>query len=102
MAVFLIQDIYDIIGVGAVVVGTVEKGTITTGMRSKISESVFEIKSIEMEHKSVREANEGSKIGISFRRISSNEKIGFFKGLFNPPTERNIIRNYVGKRIEFL
>lgn len=100
MATFFLQDIYTITGIGLVPVGRVEDGILRVGMKSNIGGKIFEVRSIEMNHKQLKEANPGDNIGINVRLTSDN---GFFKKIFgNTNEEYNILKNYKGKSIEFI
>ena len=66
-ASFHLMDIYQITGIGVVVVGNVTQGTLVPGMKIGINGKIMEIKSIQAKHKQLTQANEGMAIGISLR-----------------------------------
>lgn len=85
-----VQDVYTIKGVGTVPVGRVETGKVRAG-----DEIVFmpsgnkaEIKSIEMHHEEIQEAEPGDNIGFNIRGLSKDQvKRGEVAGHpNNPPT----------------
>ena len=60
-----IVDVYNISGIGAVPVGVVTEGTFRMGMTLNINGKVMTVKTIEMNHRGVMEANVNDKIGFS-------------------------------------
>ncbi|HID60567.1 MAG TPA: translation elongation factor EF-1 subunit alpha [Hadesarchaea archaeon] len=69
-----IQDVYSITGVGTVPVGRVETGVIRVGdtlvfMPAGVS---GEVKSIEMHHESIQQAEPGDNIGFNIRGVEKN------------------------------
>ncbi len=70
-----IQDVYSITGVGTVPVGKVETGKIKKGDKILFlpSNATGEVKSVEMHHKEVGEAQAGDNIGFNTRGISKND-----------------------------
>ncbi len=70
-----IQDVYSITGVGTVPVGKVETGKIRKGDKVKFlpSDVTGEVKSVEMHHKEVEEAEAGDNIGFNTRGISKDD-----------------------------
>lgn len=70
-----IQDVYSIKGVGTVPVGRVETGVIRTGDKVTFQPSGVdaEVKTIEMHHEEVEEANPGDNIGFNVRGVSRKE-----------------------------
>jgi elongation factor 1-alpha len=71
-AVFFIQDVYNITGLGPVPVGQVKEGIIKLGMQLNVNGKVMEIKSIEMHHEQLKEANQGYNVGIALRNGDYN------------------------------
>ncbi len=91
-----IQDAYKIKGVGTVPVGRVETGQLKTGMdvkfepaSTRLNKNVGgEVKTIEMHHEEVEEANPGDNIGFNVRGVGKDDvKRGDVAGTpDNPPT----------------
>jgi elongation factor 1-alpha len=91
-----IQDVYNISGIGAVTVGRVETGDINTGddvafepASTRLNRNVGgEVKSIEMHHEEVEEAQPGDNIGWNTRGVGEDDvKKGDVAGpADNPPT----------------
>lgn len=106
MARFFIQDVYRITGIGVVPVGRVEDGILRVGMKLHIDGKIMEIRSIEINHQQIREANSGSNVAINLRLInqtSINQNKGFFGRLFQNSDEvYNLLKNYKGKSVEFI
>jgi elongation factor 1-alpha len=93
-----IQDVYTITGIGTVPVGRVETGKLKVG--DKI---IFmpggksgEVKSIEMHHESVNEAEPGDNVGFNVRGIDKNDiRRGEVAGpVNNPPT---VVESFTAK-----
>ncbi len=107
MGTFFVQDVFKIAGIGAVPVGKVERGTLRVGMRANLKGKTFEIKTIEMHHLQITEAKTGDNVGISLRLIrdiqaSPIKEKSFFQKIFGASDEGNdVIKKYVGKRIDF-
>ncbi len=85
-----IQDVYSITGIGAVPVGKVQTGVMKVGDKVVFmpSGATGELKSIEMHHESVPQAEPGDNIGFNVRGIGKNDiKRGDVCGhASNPPT----------------
>ncbi|MCI4353780.1 MAG: translation elongation factor EF-1 subunit alpha [Thermoplasmata archaeon] len=93
-----VQDVYTITGIGTVPVGRVETGKLKVG--DKI---IFmpggksgEVKSIEMHHESVTEAQPGDNVGFNVRGIDKNDiHRGEVAGpASNPPT---VVESFIAK-----
>jgi elongation factor 1-alpha len=85
-----VQDVYSITGIGTVPVGRVETGVMKPGdkvvfMPAKVS---GEVKSIEMHHEAIPQAEPGDNVGFNVRGINKNDvKRGDVVGHeSNPPT----------------
>jgi len=67
-----LQDVYKIGGIGTVPVGRVETGYIKAGMTAYFAPTGLstEVKSVEMHHESVPEANPGDNVGFNIKNIS--------------------------------
>lgn len=101
MASFFIQDIYRITGIGVVPVGRVEDGILRVGMKLHIDGKILELRSVEINHQQIKEANSGSNVAINLRLINENK--GFFGKLFRNSDEGyNLLKNYKGKSVEFI
>lgn len=70
-----IQDVYSITGVGTVPVGRVETGKIKKGDSIKFlpSDADGEVKSVEMHHEEIGEAEAGANIGFNVRGIGKED-----------------------------
>ena len=85
-----VQDVYTITGVGMVPVGRVETGKLKVGDKVIVmpGNATGEIKSIEMHHQAMQEAEPGDNIGFSLKGV---DKKGITRGSVighpdNPPT----------------
>jgi elongation factor 1-alpha len=67
-----LQDVYKIGGIGTVPVGRVETGFIKAGMTAYFAPTGIstEVKSVEMHHESVPEANPGDNVGFNIKNVS--------------------------------
>ncbi len=85
-----VQDVYSITGIGTVPVGRVETGKLKVGEKVVFMPSgkSGEVKSIEMHHEAVTEAQPGDNIGFNVRGIDRNDiRRGDVVGPANgPPT----------------
>eukprot|EP00914_Ancora_sagittata_P003096 GHVO01006434.1.p1 GENE.GHVO01006434.1~~GHVO01006434.1.p1 ORF type:complete len:463 (-),score=99.14 GHVO01006434.1:158-1498(-) len=70
-----LQDVYKIGGVGTVPVGRVETGVIKPGMVVSFAPTgtSTEVKSVEMHHESLPEANPGDNVGFNVKGLSVKE-----------------------------
>lgn len=70
-----VQDVYKITGIGTVIAGKIETGTLkpNTLITLGISGASAEAKSIQMHHKDIPEALPGHNVGINVRGISTAE-----------------------------
>ncbi len=85
-----VQDVYDIKGIGIVPVGRIETGVMKPGDQIVFmpSGAKAEVKSIEMHHKQLTQAEPGDNVGFNVRGISRDQiKRGDVVGKpDNPPT----------------
>jgi elongation factor 1-alpha len=85
-----VQDVYTITGIGTVPVGRVETGKLKVGDKVIFlpSGKSGEVKSIEMHHEAVTEAQPGDNVGFNVRGIDKNDiRRGDVVGpVSNPPT----------------
>merc|ERR1712134_190650 len=67
-----LQDVYKIGGIGTVPVGRVETGTIKPGMVVTFAPSniTTEVKSVEMHHESIAQANPGDNVGFNIKNVA--------------------------------
>ena len=67
-----IQDVYKISGIGTVPVGRVETGAIKAGMVVMFAPSgvTTEVKSVEMHHETLEQANPGDNVGFNIKNVS--------------------------------
>lgn len=93
-----IQDVYTITGIGTVPVGRVETGKLKVGDKIVFMPGgkAGEVKSIEMHHESVQEAEPGDNIGFNVRGIDKNDiRRGEVAGpASNPPT---VVESFTAK-----
>ncbi|MGC9435584.1 MAG: translation elongation factor EF-1 subunit alpha [Methanomicrobiales archaeon] len=70
-----IQDVYSISGIGTVPVGRVETGVMKKGMKVTFmpANKDGEVKSIEMHHEEIPEANPGDNVGFNVRGIGKGD-----------------------------
>ena len=74
-----VQDVYEITGIGTVPVGKIETGIMKTGMKIKVLPGRTgtgidgEIKTIEMHHETLPEANAGDNVGVNIRGIGKKD-----------------------------
>ncbi|XP_041479416.1 elongation factor 1-alpha-like [Lytechinus variegatus] len=70
-----LQDVYKISGIGTVPVGRVETGILKPGMVVKFAPAniTTEVKSVEMHHESLPEANPGDNVGFNVKNVSIKE-----------------------------
>jgi len=103
-----LQDVYKIGGIGTVPVGRVETGTLKPGMVVTFAPAMLttEVKSVEMHHESLAEAQPGDNVGFNVKNVSVKEiRRGFVTGdsKNDPPKETKnftaqvIILNHPGE-----
>jgi len=103
-----LQDVYKIGGIGTVPVGRVETGFIKPGMVVTFAPAMLstEVKTVEMHHESMPEANPGDNVGFNVKNVSVKEiKRGMVAGdsKNDPPAESKsfnaqvIILNHPGE-----
>uniref|UniRef100_A0A7S2VFT0 Elongation factor 1-alpha n=1 Tax=Entomoneis paludosa TaxID=265537 RepID=A0A7S2VFT0_9STRA len=70
-----VQDVYKIGGVGTVPVGRVETGVLKAGMQAMFAPSglVAEVKSLEVHHAEVEEANPGDNVGFHVKNVADRD-----------------------------
>ncbi len=93
-----IQDVYSISGVGTVPVGRVESGVLKVGDKVIFNPAgvTGEVKSIEMHHEAIPQAEPGDNIGFNVRGVSKNDiRRGDVAGHpDNPPT---VVRDFTAQ-----
>merc|ERR1712110_1010750 len=74
-----LQDVYKIGGIGTVPVGRVETGTIKPGMVVTFAPAniTTEVKSVEMHHESIAEAQPGDNVGFNIKNVAVKEAVSF-------------------------
>ena len=87
-----LQDVYKIGGIGTVPVGRVETGVLKPGMVVTFAPSgvTTEVKSVEMHHESLPEANPGDNVGFNIKNVAVKDiRRGFVAGdsKNDPPKE---------------
>ena len=74
-----VQDVYEITGIGTVPVGKVETGIMKVGQKVKVLPGRTgkgiegEVKTIEMHHDTLREAEAGDNVGINIRGVGKKD-----------------------------
>lgn len=70
-----IQDVYTITGIGTVPVGRIETGVLKPNVKVSFqpSDKVGEVKSIEMHHETIPEAEPGDNVGFNVRGVGKDE-----------------------------
>ncbi|HEX9339796.1 MAG TPA: translation elongation factor EF-1 subunit alpha [Thermoplasmata archaeon] len=85
-----VQDVYSITGAGTVPVGRVETGVLKVGMKVHFmpADKVGEVKSIEMHHEQIPQAEPGDNVGFNVRGVDKKDlRRGDVAGPpDNPPT----------------
>ena len=85
-----VQDVYSITGAGTVPVGRIETGILKAGMKVHFmpSDKVGEVKSIEMHHEQLAQAEPGDNVGFNVRGVDRKDiRRGDVAGpADNPPT----------------
>ncbi len=93
-----VQDVYSITGIGTVIVGKIETGTMKVGQKVVVlpSGKQGEVKSIEMHHQGMQEAVPGDNIGVNIRGVEKADvKRGDMIGdATNPP---KIVKEFKGR-----
>ncbi len=93
-----VQDVYTITGIGTVPVGRVETGKLKVGDKIIFMPGgkTGEVKSIEMHHEAVQEAQPGDNVGFNVRGIDKNDiRRGEVAGpASNPPT---VVESFTAK-----
>jgi len=103
-----LQDVYKIGGIGTVPVGRVETGVLKPGMVVTFAPCniTTEVKSVEMHHESLPEANPGDNVGFNIKNVSVKDiRRGYVCGdsKVSPPAETEsfnaqvIILNHPGQ-----
>ncbi len=95
-----IQDIYSIKGVGTVIVGRVETGTLKPGDKIIVepAHKEGEVKSIEMHHEPLNEAKAGDNIGINVRGINKDD-VGRGDVIGKPDNPPTVVKEFTAQII---
>ncbi len=95
-----VQDVYTITGIGTVPVGRIETGIMKVGDKIVVNPSgkTGELKSIEMHHEQMKQAEPGDNVGINIRGLGKEDiRRGDVLGTANnPPT---VAKEFTGKII---
>src|SRR5207245_7445228 len=69
------QDVYSITGAGTVPVGRVETGLLKVGMKIHFmpADKIGEVKSIEMHHEQIQQAEPGDNVGFNVRGVDKKD-----------------------------
>src|SRR3990172_3318869 len=85
-----VQDVYSITGAGTVPVGRIETGILKVGMKVHFmpADKIGEVKSIEMHHEALQQAEPGDNVGFNVRGVDKKDlRRGDVAGpTDNPPT----------------
>ena len=85
-----VQDVYSITGAGTVPVGRIETGLLKAGMKVHFmpADKIGEVKSIEMHHEQITQAEPGDNVGFNVRGVEKKDiRRGDVAGpVDNPPT----------------
>jgi len=68
-----VMDIFDIKGVGVIIVGEVISGVVKNRSKANVNGKMYTVGSIEMKHKRYDEALKGEKVGIRLENISKGD-----------------------------
>ena len=70
-----VQDVYSITGAGTVPVGRVETGLLKVGMKIHFmpADKIGEVKSIEMHHEQIQQAEPGDNVGFNVRGVDKKD-----------------------------
>src|SRR3990172_4894062 len=70
-----VQDVYSITGAGTVPVGRIETGLLKVGMKVHFmpADKVGEVKSIEMHHETIAQAEPGDNVGFNVRGVDKKD-----------------------------
>ncbi|MEE9592505.1 MAG: translation elongation factor EF-1 subunit alpha [Thermoplasmata archaeon] len=70
-----VQDVYSITGIGTVPVGRIETGVLKPDIKVSFqpSDKVGEVKSIEMHHENIDQAEPGDNVGFNVRGVAKDE-----------------------------
>lgn len=68
-AVVYMKDVFKITGIGFVIVGDIKSGILKKGMKIDINGSLAQVKMIEMNRKTVDEANSGDAVGFALSNV---------------------------------
>ncbi len=93
-----IQDVYSISGVGTVPVGRVESGVLKVGDKVIFNPAGVsgEVKSIEMHHEAIPQAEPGDNIGFNVRGVSKNDiRRGDVAG--HPDSPPTVVRDFTAQ-----
>ncbi len=93
-----IQDVYSISGVGTVPVGRVESGVLKVGDKIIFNPAgvAGEVKSIEMHHEAIPQAEPGDNIGFNVRGVSKNDiRRGDVAG--HPDSPPTVVRDFTAQ-----
>jgi GTPase len=72
-ALLKIEGIYFIVGVGLIVVGSVQQGTLKPNQKANVNGKQTRIKSIEANHAQLQKATIGQKVGISLESLGKDD-----------------------------
>ena len=97
---FPVQDVYTITGVGTVPVGKIESGIMKPNDKLIFmpSEKTADVKSVEMHHEQMAQAQAGDNVGVNIRGLGKNDITrGEVAGhLENPPT---VAKEFTGQMV---
>ena len=70
---FMVQEVYNITGIGPVIVGQVTAGQISKGMSTTIEGVVHPLRNMESNHKAIQAANPGQNVGIVLGNLKKDK-----------------------------
>jgi GTPase len=93
-----IENIYQLEGIGVLVIGTVIEGTLKKGMEGNVNGRVMHINNIETDYKSVDLAEKGKRIGFTVSGVDKRDIRGGMTIILSDSTESNIIYSVPEKK----
>lgn len=103
----LLQKVFNITGIGLVVVGKVEgSSSLKVGMKANVDGSVYQVKSIEANHQAFQTIEPGNKVGLHLVQTEAQttspiiQKKGFFQKIFSPK-QKTVLEMNIGKYLKF-
>ena len=73
--IFIVEDIFSIIGAGIILVGKLTSGTLSLGMKTNFNGKISEVNKIEFDHKSSDTLLPNVPAGISMSNIDKSDVV---------------------------